>query len=414
MYKSRRRLPLSIHVLFAVIVALGIVYALWYLFTGSLALPSVSNPTDSEKLEIIRIVFYAVAGIGGVVALTVAYRRQRDNELAELREESRHFNERFAAATEQLSSDKVASRLSGVYAITNLADDWDQGRQICVDVLCGYLRMHYETPNYYDDHVAHSDWDAHVQMHEQQRVRRLIIDLIGERLRAKPVSGKTWHWCTFNFSSVVFDGGDFKRAKFLGSQVSFEYAHFPDGIIEFCEAEFHQGVDFAGIEVENAMVNFKDASFMGKETNFEYGSITGHGELLFNNTEFGSIKTSFNKFKFDSGEVSFFKSRFNAKATAPGVVSFSEAELSGTDIWFFEPTFTESKVDFREVADWSAPPAYGYLEEGEVLPEAILLPPESEVRILVQPSVGSVGPGAEVPRQQSTATSESEDASERP
>lgn len=409
MYKSRRRLPLSINVLFTVIVAVGVVYALWCLFTDSLSLPSVSNPTDAEELEIIRIVFYAVAGIGGMVALTVAYRRQNDNELAELREESKHFNERFAGATEQLSSEKVASRLSGVYALTNLADDWDQGRQMCVDVLCGYLRMHYEAPDYINDHVAHSDWEAHVQVHEQQRVRRLIIDLIGERLRANPIAGKTWHWCTFNFSSVVFDGGNFKRAKFLGSQVSFEYAHFPNGIMEFCDAEFHQDVDFSGIEIGNAMLNFKDAKFMGKEAIFEYGSITGQeGELVFNGTAFESSRTSFDYFKFVDGEVSFFKSIFNARTTEPGVTSFEEAVLNGTDMWFFEPTFTNGVVDFRQIADWSIPPAYGFLKKNETLPEEILLPPEAELRILVHPSVGKVDAEVAV-QQQSTATNESED-----
>ncbi|MFG1640432.1 hypothetical protein ACGFMK_09105 [Amycolatopsis sp. NPDC049252] len=32
-------------------------------------------------------------------------------------------------------------RLTGVYALAGLADDWDDKRQVCVDVLCGYLRI---------------------------------------------------------------------------------------------------------------------------------------------------------------------------------------------------------------------------------------------------------------------------------
>jgi hypothetical protein len=35
-------------------------------------------------------------------------------------------------------------RLAGVYAIAGLADDWEENRRTCVDVLCVYLRMPYE------------------------------------------------------------------------------------------------------------------------------------------------------------------------------------------------------------------------------------------------------------------------------
>ena len=57
----------------------------------------------------------------------------------------RTLNERFATAAEQLGSDKPAAvRLAGVYAMAGLADDWEENRQTCVDVLCAYLRMPYE------------------------------------------------------------------------------------------------------------------------------------------------------------------------------------------------------------------------------------------------------------------------------
>ena len=67
---------------------------------------------------------------------------QLDRTLAEQR--TRTLNERFATAAEQLGSDKPAVRLAGVYAMAGLADDWEENRQTCVDVLCAYLRMPYE------------------------------------------------------------------------------------------------------------------------------------------------------------------------------------------------------------------------------------------------------------------------------
>jgi hypothetical protein len=37
-------------------------------------------------------------------------------------------------------------RLAGVYAMGELADDWQAGQQACIDVLCAYLRMPYTPP----------------------------------------------------------------------------------------------------------------------------------------------------------------------------------------------------------------------------------------------------------------------------
>ena len=74
----------------------------------------------------------------------VAQREQLDRTLAEQR--TRTLNERFATAAEQLGDDKPPTvRLAGVYAMAGLADDWPENRQTCVDVLCGYLRMPYES-----------------------------------------------------------------------------------------------------------------------------------------------------------------------------------------------------------------------------------------------------------------------------
>jgi hypothetical protein len=61
---------------------------------------------------------------------------QLDRTLSEQR--IRTLNERFATAAEQLGSDKPAVRLAGVYAMAGLADDWEENRQTCADVLCAY------------------------------------------------------------------------------------------------------------------------------------------------------------------------------------------------------------------------------------------------------------------------------------
>jgi hypothetical protein len=75
----------------------------------------------------------------------VAYRRQRVDEDAALRDATRLHTERFTTAVSQLGAESAAVRLGGVHALAGLADDAPTRdlRQTCIDVLCAYLRMPY-------------------------------------------------------------------------------------------------------------------------------------------------------------------------------------------------------------------------------------------------------------------------------
>ncbi|PPJ36556.1 hypothetical protein C5E45_19225 [Nocardia nova] len=55
-----------------------------------------------------------VGGVGGVVALVIAYRRQRDVEQG-------RFVERFGAAAAQFGATDVAVRIAGIYAMAGVA-----------------------------------------------------------------------------------------------------------------------------------------------------------------------------------------------------------------------------------------------------------------------------------------------------
>src|SRR5438876_10392735 len=98
---------------------------------------------DAQAVAV--IIAGALTVIGTLVAQYFGRRatsKQLSRTLGEQR--TRTLNERFATAAEQLGSDKPAVRLAGVYAMAGLADDWEENRQTCVDVLCAYLRMPYE------------------------------------------------------------------------------------------------------------------------------------------------------------------------------------------------------------------------------------------------------------------------------
>jgi hypothetical protein len=125
------------------------------------------------------------AGIGVLTVITTVFTqylgrratsKQLDRTLAEQR--TRTLNERFATAAGQLGSDKPAVRLAGVYAMAGLADDWEENRQTCVDVLCGYLRMPYEpAPG------QKAPGPERLAFRASREVRHTVIRLIGAHLR---------------------------------------------------------------------------------------------------------------------------------------------------------------------------------------------------------------------------------------
>jgi hypothetical protein len=88
------------------------------------------------------------------------------------------LNERFATAVEQLCSDKPAVRLAGVYVMADLADDWEENRQTCVDVLYTYLRMPYEP-----DPSQGASEQRRLAFEAIRQVRHTVIRVIAAHLK---------------------------------------------------------------------------------------------------------------------------------------------------------------------------------------------------------------------------------------
>ena len=199
---------------------------------------------------LIAAVVSLISLIGTVVVATVGFRTTRrvaertieagheDNShaLAEQRQQlertlaeqhARTLNERFASAADQLGTDKPpAVRLAGAYAMAKLADDWVENRQICVDVLCAYLRLPYE-PDPGDQAPA----AKRLEFRASQEVRYTVIRIITGHLRKG--AAVSWQGLNFDFTGVVFDGGDFTFAEFSGGTVSFGDAEFSGGTVSF-------------------------------------------------------------------------------------------------------------------------------------------------------------------------------------
>jgi hypothetical protein len=239
-------------------------------------------------------------------------REQLDRTLAEQR--TRTLNERFATAADQLGSDKPAIRLAGVYAMAGLADDWKENRQTCVDVLCGCLRMPYEP-----DPGQDAPEPQRLAFQAIREVRHTVIRVITAHL--KKDAAASWQGLNFDFTGVVFDGGDFTFAQFSGGRVSFGGAQFSGG-----------------------MVSFGGAQFSG-------------GRVFFRGAQFSGGRVSFSSAQFSGGTVDFSSAQFSG-----GIVFFGGAQFSGGTVFFGAAQFSGGEVDFSRASVWSYPPEFPWTD----------------------------------------------------
>lgn len=142
--------------------------------------------------------------------------------------EKRMLNERFIAITAQLGHDQATVRLVGVRAMAGLADDWEENRQTCIDVLYAYLRMPYEPEPDEDAPAA-----ERLAFRAGREVRHTVIRVITARLTDG--AAVSWQGLNFDFTSAEFSGGtiSFAGAEFSGGTVSFEDAEFAGSMVYF-------------------------------------------------------------------------------------------------------------------------------------------------------------------------------------
>src|SRR5262245_26248758 len=110
----------------------------------------------------------------------------------------RVFERRFARATKRLGHAAAAVRLSGAYAMAGLADDWQDGRQRCIDELCAYLRT---PPSEVGPPVAEQ-----LTFGGSHEIQHAIISIITAHLRDG--ARVSWQGHDFDFTGVRFNGGD--------------------------------------------------------------------------------------------------------------------------------------------------------------------------------------------------------------
>ena len=298
---------------------------------------------------------------------------QLDRTLAEQR--TRTLNERFDTVAGQLGSDKPpAVRLAAVYAMAGLADDWQDHRQMCVDVLCAYLRMPYE-PGPGDDAPV----EKRLAFQASREVRHTVIRVITAHLNGTaPVS-----WCglNFDFAGAVFDGGDFSGAKLSGGTVNFSGAKLSGGTVNFTGAKLSGGtVNFTGAGFSGGTVNFSGAKFSGAAVHFSRSKFTGESPT-FSGAKISGGTVGFGYAGFSGGTVSFSRAEFSSETVdftgaefSGGTVSFTGAEFPGGTVGFTGAEFSGGTVDFSRVASWTQPPDFGSGFDMSHPPAGVMLP----------------------------------------
>ncbi|MFI0354285.1 pentapeptide repeat-containing protein [Actinomadura sp. 9N407] len=304
-----------------------------------------------------------------------ALRAADHTEQAQLRTheltERGQLTDRFTAAVAQLGDTNPAIQLGGVHALAGIADDASRTlRQTCIDVLCAYLRLPY-TP---DPGPLPTDQQttptAERDTHHQQRivyrglreVRHTILRLIGNHLRLPAEDPYCWQGHDFDFTDVVFDGGDLHGAHFTAGTANFTNATFANsfsfrnvtfsgGQVSFAGARFSGQVDFADAMFADGEVNFWGAMFSGGQVSFAGARFSGQvdfadaqfsgGEVNLVNATFSGGQVSFMGATFSGGQVSFRGAMFSG-----GQVSFVSATFSGGQVSFVGATFSDGKVIF--------------------------------------------------------------------
>lgn len=294
-----------------------------------------------------------MAGSGALVALIVSYRKQKIAEADSAHDRTRVFNERFATIATQLGDESPAVRLAAVHSLAGLADDWEENRQTCIDVLCAYLRMPYEPDPGEDAAPA-----ERLAFQSNRQVRHTVIRIItGHLTDGAPVS---WQGKNFDFTGSTFAGGDFSGAVFSDGTVNFYNVKFSDGTVSFNDAKFSGGtVSFSGAAFSGGTVSFNSARFTGSTVSFNSARFTG-STINFNRAKFTSGIVSFSRVRFTGGHFYFSGAAFSGSTVnfssarfTGSTVHFPGAAFSGATVRFNHVKFTGGTVDLSRASKWS-------------------------------------------------------------
>lgn len=344
--------------LFTLFAVSGLFWLLAWAFTGTLTpWRHTQGQTVPKIFELIMVAAIITALLWVSVLIAVLIRKQMmvdesvryrgqalDNKRRRLeldaqrsgREETDRLRDRYTVISAQLGDKSAPVRLAGVYAMATLADEWlhrkkDAEAQVCIDVLCAYLRTP-ERANQVDG--ARETFAEGTDRAIRQSITRVINDHL------QPDAKLSWATKNFDFSGVSFAGNhSFEGAIFSnGGKFNFENAVLESGsVVSFRNAQFNDGsnVNFEALH----LADDSDLNFSG--ANFNKGSVVYLGRTIVD----GGARLYFSGSEFNDGTVVYFTAAEFREASA---TNFRSAKFAtGSRVYFNGAEFqAKSHVSF--------------------------------------------------------------------
>lgn len=346
---------------------------------GNPKVASEKTLSTTDLFNLLKLIFAVIAGLGGIVALVVAYRRQKVLEeqirlsvrtqvhaeqvakVSAYDATERRVTDLYGQSVEQLGNARAAVRLGGLYSLERLAQDYEQHRQAVVDVVCAYLRMPFQMPEADSTSASSNTVDARNGSGEGPE-QELQVRLAGQRLLSRhlrvpvrerpdsPVASSTYwtnirvdltgsYLIDLDFSNCSFLSADFSGARFSKGRVRFtnsqftEDALFSDGTFEvgadFGEANFGGGASFTGSTFVG-QANYSKARF---ENNLGFNRASFKHDAFFEDATFNGTAW-FRRVRFE-GDAQFRRATFGQHtvfdhAQFNGDANFARSRFQGT------------------------------------------------------------------------------------
>lgn len=324
----------SIPVWVVVIGGLGVVAAAVLVFWTIPALltrhPAVHGAERHAAMGEVRTALLTMLGASGAVA-GIAYtaRSYRLSQVA-------HLTGRFQDAAKLMADPDHMAKLGGIEAMAQLADEWSDERQRCIDMLCAHIR-----------HAVTADGERPDPMDHEADTRRRVIELIRDSV--VDGSAKSWQGCHFDLRRTILGGFDLTNLSI--SSVSFDFSGstfvpgddhalvdlsgstLRDVTLRFDEAVVRSGagVGLRGATLRSSTVGFAGAQLNDGVVSFAAASIDAGSTVSFAGATVNDGTITFEDATID-GSVSFDRADLN-EDLGTGAVSFDRAEV-GTTISF--------------------------------------------------------------------------------
>jgi hypothetical protein len=333
--------------------------------------PRGSDELASERMYTLiqgSVLILGVITAGG--AAGIAYRAQRTKEAGYRLTWKANLHTRFESLAKMLADPDHMVRMAAAYGLEAVADEWAEvqdkaQRDVCVDLLCGYLRSK-PTPT---EHSLPETGCEQVQTLDrlEGEVRDTIIRIIDRHLHKDP-KRPTWSdhdydlhgaWLSsvffaygalfdgdVHFNEATFGGHTHLRGATFGGDAYFNGATFAD-FAHFDGATFIRGADFSAAAFEGD-TSFDRAAFDGDA---HFSRVTFGGNTFLRGATFTS-DAGFGEATF-TREADFREARFTSKADFRGVTFTDDAdfgEAAFTSDANFRGTMFAGYADFREAA----------------------------------------------------------------